>query len=86
MIDLAMIQKQGLFLAKMRGLAKGPLHSFEHLEKEIEEVRKEFVKGDIDKLAYELADVILVTLSIGEELNIDMEQVIKDKHNYNLRR
>ena len=86
MIDLAMIQKQGLCLAKRRGLAKSPLHSLEHLFSEVKEVRAEFVSGNLQNLGKELADVVLVAASIAEELDINLEEAIIEKHLFNMER
>ena len=80
MLDIRAIQKQGLLWAKKRGLAKSPLDSFRHLEKELVEAEAELLKGDLDALREELADIILVTLSVGEGYGINMEKAIADKH------
>jgi NTP pyrophosphatase (non-canonical NTP hydrolase) len=82
-IDLNTIQVESLYHARRRFLAKNTKNTLKHLFSELKEAKKEIKDKNYLTSGYELADIILVTCTLAEQLGINIEDFIKDKHEFN---
>ena len=86
MMELKNLQKESLFHAKRRGLARSPMDSLTHLSQEVDELIEAFVLQDINDIKSELADIVLVAASFAEQMGIDLKEALTEKHAFNIMR
>jgi NTP pyrophosphatase (non-canonical NTP hydrolase) len=60
--------------------------AFKHLKEEVQEAEDAVFNWGSEDAPSELADIVLIVLSIAGELKVDLAKAIIEKHHYNLTR